>query len=41
MKKVSPIDGNGTHVLAKLGFTSRAQIAAWVTERQAGQQRTT
>jgi hypothetical protein len=41
MKKFHQIDGNGTHVLAKLGCTLRAQIAGWVTEREAGQQRTT
>jgi non-specific serine/threonine protein kinase len=26
-------EGHVEHVLTKLGFTSRAQIAAWVTER--------
>jgi predicted ATPase/DNA-binding CsgD family transcriptional regulator len=29
-------EGHVEHVLTKLGFTSRAQIAAWVTEREAG-----
>lgn len=29
--------GHVEHILAKLGFTSRAQIAAWVVEHNAGQ----
>ena len=28
--------GHVEHVLAKLGFNSRTQIAAWVVERQSG-----
>lgn len=32
---ISPrtVDGHLEHILAKLGFTSRTQVAAWVTER--------
>jgi len=33
-------EGHVEHVLTKLGFTSRAQIASWVTEREAGQRAT-
>jgi len=33
-------EGHVEHVLTKLGFTSRAQIAAWVTERETGRQPT-
>jgi predicted ATPase/DNA-binding CsgD family transcriptional regulator len=33
-------EGHVEHVLGKLGFTSRAQIAAWVTEQDAGTQPT-
>jgi predicted ATPase/DNA-binding CsgD family transcriptional regulator len=29
-------EGHVEHILTKLGFTSRAQIAAWVTERRQG-----
>jgi non-specific serine/threonine protein kinase len=28
-------EGHVEHILTKLGFTSRAQIAAWVTEQRA------
>jgi predicted ATPase/DNA-binding CsgD family transcriptional regulator len=31
-------EGHVEHVLTKLGFTSRAQIAAWVTEQESGEQ---
>jgi predicted ATPase/DNA-binding NarL/FixJ family response regulator len=31
-------EGHIEHILAKLGFTSRAQIAAWVAEHRAGSQ---
>jgi non-specific serine/threonine protein kinase len=27
-------EGHVEHILSKLGFTSRAQIAAWVAERK-------
>jgi len=27
-------EGHVEHILAKLGFTSRVQIAAWVTQRR-------
>jgi len=30
-------EGHVEHVLTKLGFTARAQIAAWFTEQQSGQ----
>jgi len=29
-------EGHVEHILAKLGFTSRVQIAAWVTQRRQG-----
>jgi predicted ATPase/DNA-binding CsgD family transcriptional regulator len=40
---VSPrtVDGHVEHVLAKLGFTSRAQVAAWVATQHAGDHRPT
>jgi len=31
-------EGHVEHVLTKLGFTSRAQIAAWVTAEQTANQ---
>jgi DNA-binding NarL/FixJ family response regulator len=31
-------EGQLEHVLTKLGLTSQARIAAWTTEREAGQQ---
>jgi predicted ATPase/DNA-binding CsgD family transcriptional regulator len=33
-------EGHVEHVLSKLGFTSRAQIATWATEREADQRHT-
>jgi serine/threonine-protein kinase PknK len=30
-------EGHVEHVLTKLGFTSRAQIAAWVTEQESAE----
>ncbi|WP_433463522.1 ATP-binding protein [Spirillospora sp. CA-128828] len=40
---ISPrtVDGHVEHILDKLGFTGRAQIAAWVAERRAGTTGTT
>ena len=32
---VRTVQGHVEHILRKLGFTSRTQVAAWVAERQA------
>jgi non-specific serine/threonine protein kinase len=35
------VDGHTAHILKKLGFTSRAQIAAWTVTRQSAEVRDT